>query len=116
MSQERELYDLVFNIYVGSEKTFFITIIDPATAEAKDLTNVNIYATGKFSIITPSGLSIATMDIIYSDRIKGVISFTVLDEVTTAVNAGNWRGHLQLINNTSTIVEQQLTNFNIIAI
>lgn len=114
MSTVRKSYPLVLEIFVGSQKTYLITIDDPDTNEPLDLSNESTYDTGNFKIIKPDGTLIATLSITYADRTNGVISFTVTDTITTNTNAGNWTGNVELIDDSSTIVEQQVLNFNIL--
>lgn len=116
MSLVRTQFDTLLEIFVGSEKTFFVTITDPITGEAVDLTSTTAFATGNMRIIKPDDTVITTISISYTSRSTGVISFTVPDTVTIIGNAGNWIGNVQLLDDTSTITEQQVFNFNILSI
>jgi len=116
MSTVRTSYPLLFEIFVGSEKTFLTTITDPDTSEAVDLSNTSTFATGNFKIVKPDDTIITTISISYTSRASGVISFTVPNTVTTILNAGNWIGNVQLLDSTSKIIEQQIFNFNILEV
>jgi len=116
MSTTRESFQFTFEIFVGSEKTFLVTITDPDTNEAIDLSNTNTYNSGNFRIIKPDETVITTITIAFADRLNGVVSFTVPDTVTITSNAGNWIGNVQLLDSSSTIIEQQVFGFNILVV
>lgn len=115
MSVVRKQYNIVMNIFTGSEKSLTITVEDPVTGEPKNLTDTSKYNSGNVKIIKPDGTVIATLPIVYLVRLEGVVEFLVPDTVTSIENAGNWFGKLQLIDDSSKIVEQQVFNFNIIS-
>jgi len=116
MSQVRTQYDTLLEMFVGSEKPFFMTITDPTTGEPVDLSSETDFATGNMRIIKPDDTVITTISISFTDRTNGVISFTVLDTVSVIANAGNWIGNIQIVNSVSKITAQQVFNFNILAI
>jgi len=101
-------------IFVGTSKTFALTVIDPDTGTAKDLTSVTTFDTGNFKILKPDGTNIVTVAITYADRANGLVTFVILSATTILANAGNWIGELELLNTSSDTVDQQKVNFNIL--
>ena len=114
MSVAREEYQITYEIFVGSEKLFLLTVNDPDTGDALDLSSTSNYSTGNVKIVKPDGTIITTVSIGFSNRSNGVVSFTILDTITTNTNAGNWTGNLELLDDTGTIVEQQVFGFKIL--
>ena len=114
MSVRRQDFGSELEMYVDTEKTFQLSIIDPETNDAQDLTNTTIFSTGVVKIYKPDGTIISTSNITYIDRAGGVVEFTMLETDSVLANAGNWIGDLELVNTSSKIVDQQKFNFNIL--
>lgn len=115
MSLVRTDYGETCEIFVGSQKTFELTILDPDDPTmAKNLSDATVFATGNFKIVRPNGTLIATLTVDYFDRPNGIIQFEVTTTETVLANAGNWKGELELINDQGIPVEQQVFNFNIL--
>lgn len=114
MSTRRIDYGVTFEISAGSTKIFQFTVIDPVTGTAKNLSDTTIFATGQVKIYKPDNTIIGTLTVSYTDRVNGIIQFTVTATEATNANAGNWIGDLELSNDVPLIVEQQFFNFNIL--
>ena len=114
MSLRRTDYGATLDMFIGSTKDFQIQVEDPETSDAQDLSDTSIYATGNFLILKPDGTQIASVSITYTDRLNGLVSFTIDDTVTTSANAGNWIGKVQFVNEFGDIIDQQAMNFNIL--
>jgi len=115
MSVNREDFGITFEITVGTTKTFQLTILDPDTNLAVDMTDINVYATGVVKIYKPDGTLIDSgTNVSFTDRANGIVSFTILASITTSANAGNWIGEIEFSNITPVIIDQQKFNFNII--
>jgi hypothetical protein len=114
MSMNRQRFEADYDIFVGTEKTITLTVLDPDTGGGVVMTNTALYSTGNFKIVKPDGSIISTLPITYFDRNNGVINVTILDTVTVLANAGNWVGDLELINSTGKKIDQQLVGINIL--
>lgn len=114
MSVRREDFGTKLDIYVDSEKTFQLNVINPNTGLAEDLTNTTIYNTGTVKVYKPDGTVVLSVTLTYADRANGVVEFTVLETHTVIANAGNWIGDMELIDDTAKIIDQQKFNFNIL--
>jgi len=114
MSTTRIDYGVLFEILAGSTKIFQFTVIDPETGQAKDLTDTSTFDTGQVKIVKPDNTIITTVTVTYTDRINGIVQFTVPATDANNANAGNWIGELELSNTTPLVVEQQFFNFNIL--
>ncbi len=114
MSVRRQDFGTELEIYVDSNKTFQFTIINPSTGLAQNLTDTDVYNTGSVKIYKPDGTILITTSVTYTDRINGIVEFTIVDTESIIANAGNWIGDLELINDTSDIIDQQKFNFNIL--
>jgi len=113
MSTIRTDYNLIYEIFAGTKKTFTLIVEDPGTGNVLDLSDTSIYNTATVKIVKPDGTLIATITAVYSNRVAGEIDFTVDETVSTNKNAGNWLGDMELVNTNSETVNQQLFNFNI---
>ena len=114
MSTERNDFGTSFIIFAGSTKTFTLTIKDPDTGLVFNLSNTTDFDTGEVKIIKPDGTIITTVAIVYSNRTDGEVQFEILAADATNANAGNWKGELELSNDSAVVIEQQAFNFNII--
>lgn len=114
MSTTRIDYGVTFEISAGTTKIFQLTVIDPETGNAKDLSNTSTYDTGEVKIYKPDNTIIGTLAITYIDRPNGKVQWTVTPTEASNTNAGNWIGDLELSNDTPLIIEQQFFNFNIL--
>ena len=115
MSTNRETFETTYEINVGSSKEFEATILDPDTGSPKSLEDAVAYNNGIVQILKPDGTQIGT-DIVltFSVREDGIVTFTVLDTITTPQNAGNWKGKIIFKNSSNIIVDQQSFGFNIL--
>lgn len=114
MSTTRIQYETVFEQFVGETRTFEITVKDPDTGGALNLSDTTTYATARVKITKPNGTIIATLAANYSDRNNGKVTYTVDDTIATEANAGNWMGLLELLNSTPKIITKQRFNHNIL--
>lgn len=117
MSQNREEFEIEFDIYVGTAKALELTITDPDTSEAKDLSDTNIYSTGIVQILKPDGTQVGTdMNCSFSSpRTSGIITFTVTSTShTLSTNAGNWIGKAIFKNISNQVIDQQKFGLNIL--
>jgi len=115
MSTVREQFDATLEITVGTTKVMQLVIEDPETGEVVDMTDTDVFNTGNFVITKPDKTIIATISIVYVNRVGGIVEFPVDSTVTTLENAGNWIGTVQFINAISLIIDQRVINFNILA-
>lgn len=105
----------LLEIYEGGSKTFEFTIIDPETGEAQDMSDNLIFNSGTVTILKPSGDIIGTVNISFTDRLNGVVDFTIEPPISDTENVGNWIGHLEILNEVGQIIDQQNFNFNILS-
>lgn len=116
MSLIREKFGVEFNVFVGTSKRLELTIINPDTNEATDLSDTDIYRTAIAKIYKPDGTPIGTdMNVNYTDRENGIVSFVITSaRHTTLENAGNWIGEIEFISANTLVIDQQKFNLNII--
>ena len=101
-----------FRVKVGSRPTLQLTITNDA-GTAKDLSNTVTYATGKWKVWKPDGTLLVNGNITYVTRASGIINYTLTSSDTSAANAGNWSGEVELIDSSAGISEQTKT-FNFV--
>jgi hypothetical protein len=114
MSVERQDYGTLLEMFVGTTKTFILTIKDPDTGLAFDMSDTAVFNTGQVKIIQPDGTIIVTVAITYTDRPNGEVEFTIVAATAINTNAGNWKGEVELSNDDPIVIEQQAFNFNIL--
>ena len=109
MSTRRQDFGITFTVNVGTTKSLQLTILDPDTGLAKDLSSVTLYAGSTVKIYKPDGTQIgATINATFSSRANGVMIFTVSGtSQSTLANAGNWIGEIIFTNNGGLTVDQQ---------
>lgn len=108
-------YGDTLEIFAGTTKQFTITITDPTTGSAIDMSDTVVYASGIFKILKPDFTQIGTnVSISFSSRAAGQIQFTITSTIAAVSNAGNWIGELEISNATPVVIDQQRFNFNII--
>jgi hypothetical protein len=109
MSTRRQDFGITFTVNVGTTKSLQLTILDPDTGLAKDLSSVTLYAGSTVKIYKPDGTQIgATINATFSNRTNGVMIFTVSGtSQSTLANAGNWIGEIIFTNNGGLTVDQQ---------
>ena len=117
MSINREDFGVTFDVNVGTSKELELTVIDPDTGVAKDLSDTNVYATGIVQILKPDLTQIGANITIFFDtpRTTGIVTFTVTNTShTLAANAGNWIGKVIFKNVSNQVIDQQKFNLNIL--
>lgn len=117
MSINRQDFGVTFDVYVGTAKALELTIIDPDTGLAKDLSDTNVYATGIARIFKVDGTQIGgDMNCSFTTpRTTGIITFTVTSTTHTLLaNAGNWIGKVIFKNVSNQVIDQQKFNLNIL--
>lgn len=115
MSIRRQDFGVTFTVNVGTTKSLQLTILDPDTGLAKDLTSTTVYAGSTVKIYKPDGTQIGnTINATFSDRANGIMIFTVSGtSQATLANAGNWIGEIAFTNNGGQTVDQQQFNIDI---
>ena len=101
-----------YRVKVGSRATLTLTITDSANV-IKNLSNTVTYSTGKWKVWKPNGTLIINGDILYDDRVNGIISYTLITADTVIANAGVWEGEVELLDSDGSISEQT-SSFNFI--
>lgn len=117
MSVNRENFEVTLEITSGTTKQFELTIINPDTGTAQDLTDTGVYNTGSVKIYKPDpseALIASGIGVSFTDRANGIITFTVNDTISASANAGNWIGEVEFSNQTPVVIDQQKFGFNII--
>lgn len=113
-------YGTTLEISAGTTKVMELQVENPVTSDPADLTDTNIYNTGKVIILKSDGTEIGTANMTYEDRANGIISFTPDDDesggngITVETNAGNWIGKAIFINILGITIDQRRFNFNIL--
>ena len=109
MSTRRQDFGITFTVNVGTTKSLQLTILDPDTGLAKDLSSTSLYASSTVKIYKPDGTQIgSTMNANFSDRSNGIMLFTVAGtNQSLLANAGNWIGEIQFVNNAGATIDQQ---------
>jgi hypothetical protein len=115
MSTRRQDFGVTFTVNVGTTKSLQLTILDPDTGLAKDLSSNTLYAGSTVKIYKPDGTQIgATINATFSNRSNGIMLFTVSGtSQATLANAGNWIGEIIFTNNGGLTVDQQQFNIDI---
>jgi len=115
MSTRRQDFGVTFTVNVGTTKSLQLTILDPDTGLAKDLSSNTVYAGSTVKIYKPDGTQIgATINATFSNRSNGIMLFTVSGtSQATLANAGNWIGEIIFTNNGGLTVDQQQFNIDI---
>ncbi len=115
MSTRRQDFGVTFTVNVGTTKSLQLTILDPDTGLAKDLSSNTLYAGSTVKIYKPDGTQIgATINATFSNRANGIMLFTVSGtSQATLANAGNWIGEIIFTNNGGLTVDQQQFNIDI---
>ncbi len=115
MSTRRQDFGVTFTVNVGTTKSLQLTILDPDTGLAKDLSSNTLYAGSTVKIYKPDGTQIgATINATFSNRANGIMLFTVSGtSQATLANAGNWIGEIAFTNNGGLTVDQQQFNIDI---
>jgi len=115
MSTRRQDFGVTFTVNVGTTKSLQLTILDPDTGLAKDLSSNTLYAGSTVKIYKPDGTQIgATINATFSNRSNGIMLFTVSGtSQATLANAGNWIGEIAFTNNGGLTVDQQQFNIDI---
>jgi len=113
MSTVRKDFGTILEMNAGSTKKFTLTVNDPDTGLAVNMSDTAVYATSQFKIVKPGGTLIATVSVTYLDRTNGKVEFTILAVDATNANAGNWEGDLEFSDNSPKVIDQQQINFNI---
>ena len=115
MSTRRQDFGVTFTVNVGTTKSLQLTILDPDTGLAKDLSSNTVYAGSTVKIYKPDGTQIgATINATFSNRSNGIMLFTVSGtSQATLANAGNWIGEIAFTNNGGLTVDQQQFNIDI---
>jgi|TARA_R110002033_G_scaffold127185_2_gene168746 hypothetical protein len=115
MSTRRQDFGVTFTVNVGTTKSLQLTILDPDTGLAKDLSSNTVYAGSTVKIYKPDGTQVgATINATFSNRSNGIMLFTVSGtSQATLANAGNWIGEIAFTNNGGLTVDQQQFNIDI---
>ena len=115
MSTRRQDFGVTFTVNVGTTKSLQLTILDPDTGLAKDLSSNTLYAGSTVKIYKPDGTQVgATINATFSNRSNGIMLFTVSGtSQATLANAGNWIGEIAFTNNGGLTVDQQQFNIDI---
>ena len=115
MSTRRQDFGVTFTVNVGTTKSLQLTILDPDTGLAKDLSSNTVYAGSTVKIYKPDGTQVgATINATFSSRSNGIMLFTVSGtSQATLANAGNWIGEIAFTNNGGLTVDQQQFNIDI---
>ena len=115
MSTRRQDFGVTFTVNVGTTKSLQLTILDPDTGLAKDLSSNTLYAGSTVKIYKPDGTQVgATINATFSNRSNGIMLFTVSGtSQATLANAGNWIGEIIFTNNGGLTVDQQQFNIDI---
>lgn len=115
MSTRRQDFGVTFTVNVGTTKSLQLTILDPDTGLAKDLSSTSLYASSTVKIYKPDGTQVgATINATFSNRSNGIMLFTVSGtSQATLANAGNWIGEIAFTNNGGLTVDQQQFNIDI---
>lgn len=115
MSTRRQDFGVTFTVNVGTTKSLQLTILDPDTGLAKDLSSNTVYAGSTVKIYKPDGTQVgATINATFSNRSNGIMLFTVSGtSQATLANAGNWIGEIIFTNNGGLTVDQQQFNIDI---
>ena len=115
MSTRRQDFGVTFTVNVGTTKSLQLTILDPDTGLAKDLSSNTVYAGSTVKIYKPDGTQIgATINATFSNRSNGIMLFTVSGtSQATLANAGNWIGEIAFTNSGGLTVDQQQFNIDI---
>lgn len=115
MSTRRQDFGVTFTVNVGTTKSLQLTILDPDTGLAKDLSSNTVYAGSTVKIYKPDGTQVgATINATFSNRANGIMLFTVSGtSQATLANAGNWIGEIAFTNNGGLTVDQQQFNIDI---
>lgn len=108
MSIVRSDFNTIITIFKNSVKTIEFTVKDE-NGEVVDMTSTIIYSSGTVTIAKPDNTVIGTVPITFSDRPNGLVTF----RTNTNINylPGGWKGHMDILNDDDTIVEQQDFNF-----
>ena len=109
MSTRRQDFGITFTVNVGTTKSLQLTILDPDTGVAKDLSSTSLYASSTVKIYKPDGTQIgATMNASFNNRSNGIMLFTISgSSQATLANAGNWIGEIEFVNNAGATIDQQ---------
>ena len=115
MSTRRQDFGVTFTVNVGTTKSLQLTILDPDTGLAKDLSSNTVYAGSTVKIYKPDGTQVgATINATFSNTSNGIMLFTVSGtSQATLANAGNWIGEIAFTNNGGLTVDQQQFNIDI---
>ena len=115
MSTRRQDFGVTFTVNVGTTKSLQLTILDPDTGLAKDLSSNTVYAGSTVKIYKPDGTQVgATINATFSNRSNGIMLFTVSGtSQATLANAGNWIGEIAFTNNGGLTVDHQQYNIDI---
>ena len=112
MSTRRQDFGITFTVNVGTTKSLQLTILDPDTGLAKDLSSVTLYASSTVKIYKPDGTQVGnTINASFgtaSDRTAGIMVFTISGSSQSLLaNAGNWIGEIIFANNAGVTIDQQ---------
>lgn len=113
MSVVRSDFNTLIEIFKNSVKTILFTFKDE-NGEAIDMSSSIIYNSGIVTITYPDNITIGTVSVTFADRSNGIVTFptsTTINQIT-----GKWKGHMEIKNSDSTIVEQQDFNFNVMQV
>ena len=115
MSTNREIFEITYEIFAGTSKSFETTILDPDTNTPKDLSDSLLYGgTSVARIYDPMDKQIGTdMPILFLSRENGIVQFSIPHTIATTKNAGNWKGKIIFSNGENTI-DQQTFGLNIL--
>lgn len=108
MSIVRSDFNTIITIFKNSVKTIEFTVKDE-NGEVVDMSNSVIYNSGTVTIAYPDNTIIGTVPITFSNRENGLVTFPT----NTSINSlpGGWKGHMDILNSDSTVIEQQDFNF-----
>ena len=101
-----------FRTKVGSRSTFELTIKNN-DGTVKDLSNTTQYATGKWKVWKTDGTLIINGNIIFDDRVNGIVAYTLGVNDTLSANVGVWEGEVE-IKDTDGVISEQTQSFNFI--
>lgn len=113
MIVRRTDYGSTLEITVGSNKVFQTNVFD-SNNEAEDMSDENVFNTGKFNILQGDFTLITSVDLQYVNRLEGLVGFFISSSESTNENAGNWVGELEFINELGETIDQRYMNFNIL--
>lgn len=114
MSQVQQQKEVIYEVFAGTTKTFTTIVEDPSTGQIEDISDDQIYTTGFAEISRPDGSLLGTVNITYTDRANGIVTWTVESDITNSYNVGNWLVNVKFYNILDQKINELEASFNIL--